>query len=104
VTSGTRDPLFLTDALRTAGVGETHDVEVRRISYEHVVADDDRDVLEGFLQRCAFDDTVSLEEMRAAPVLGDYLAACHDAAAGVHRFRQEVDLVLITPTTDGTPA
>jgi SAM-dependent methyltransferase len=92
-----------TDALRGAGVGDTHGVDVRRLSYEHVVADDDRDTLEGFLQRCAFDDTVSLEEMRAAPVLGDYLDACHDVDAGVHRFRQEVDLVLLTPT-DGTPA
>ena len=36
----------------------------------------DRAVAEGFLQRCAFDDTVSLEEMEAAPVLGDYLASC----------------------------
>ncbi|WP_026911378.1 methyltransferase [Patulibacter minatonensis] len=92
-----------TDALREAGAGATHEVDVRRLSYEHVVADDDRDVLEGFLQRCAFDDTVSLEEMRAAPVLGDYLASCHDADAGVHRFRQEVDLVLLTPN-DGTSA
>ncbi|CAB4901592.1 unannotated protein [freshwater metagenome] len=93
----------VTDALRRAGAGDTHGVDVRRLSYEHVVQDDDREVLEGFLQRCAFDDTVSLEEMRAAPVLGDYLDACHDAEAGVHRFRQEVDLVLLTPT-DGIPA
>lgn len=81
-----------------AGAGGTHEVEVRRLSYEHVVADADRDVLEGFLQRCAFDDTVSLEQMREAPVLGAYLESCHDEEAGVHRFRQEVDLVLLTPT------
>lgn len=96
----------LVAALRRAGAGPDgpHDVEVRRLSYEHVVADEDREVLEGFLQRCAFDDTVTLEQMREAPVLGAYLAACHDPAAGVHRFRQEVDLVLLTPTTDGSPA
>ncbi|MDO9406991.1 bifunctional 2-polyprenyl-6-hydroxyphenol methylase/3-demethylubiquinol 3-O-methyltransferase UbiG [Patulibacter sp.] len=93
----------LTDALGRVGADDTHEVEVRRISYEHVVADDDREVLEGFLQRCAFDDTVSLEQMREAPVLGAYLEACHDADAGVHRFRQETDLVLLTPN-DGTPA
>jgi SAM-dependent methyltransferase len=93
----------VTEALRRAGAEDTHRVEVRRLSYEHVVADEDREILEGFLQRCAFDDTVSLEEMRAAPALGAYLDACHDAAAGVHRFRQETDLVLLTPT-DGTPA
>lgn len=95
----------LVEALARAGAGSegAHEIEVRRLSYEHVVADEDRDVLEGFLQRCAFDDGVSLEQMRAAPVLGDYLDDCHDAAAGVHRFRQEVDLVLLTPA-DGSLA
>jgi SAM-dependent methyltransferase len=90
----------LVEALARAGAGPegTHEIEVRRLSYEHVVADADQDVLEGFLQRCAFDDGVSLREMQAAPVLGEHLAACHDVDAGVHRFRQEVDLVLLTPT------
>jgi hypothetical protein len=35
--------------------------------------------------------------MLDAPVLGDYLAGCRDDAAGVYRFHQEVDLVLLTP-------
>ena len=47
---------------------------------------------EGFLQRCAFDDTVSLDEMEAAPVLGDYLAGCRDAA-GAYSFDHEVMLL-----------
>ena len=53
---------------RTAGM----DVREQVITYE--TGTSDRDVAEGFLQRCAFDDTVSLEEMEAAPVLGEYLA------------------------------
>ena len=53
------------------------------------------EVLEGYLQRCVFDDTISFAEMRDAPVLGPFLAACHDAAAGVYRFHQEVDCVVL---------
>ena len=52
----------------------------------------DRDVAEGFLQRCAFDDTVSLEEMEAAPVLGDYLASCR-RPDGSYVFSHEVALL-----------
>lgn len=77
--------------------------DVRRIAYDHVVAADDTAVLEGYLQRCVFDDTVGLEEMLAAPVLGPYLASAHDAAAGVYRFHQEVDCVVLTPTDRTVP-
>ena len=47
---------------------------------------------EGFLQRCAFDDTVSLEEMEAAPVLGEYLASCR-RPDGSYVFSTEVALL-----------
>lgn len=52
----------------------------------------DRAVAEGFLQRCAFDDSFSLAEMEAAPVLGDYLAGCRDGA-GNYSFEHEVALL-----------
>ena len=58
------------DALRDAGA----QVREQRITYTSGTSD--RAIAEGFLQRCAFDDTVSLEQMEAAPVLGDYLAGC----------------------------
>ncbi|WP_084630098.1 class I SAM-dependent methyltransferase [Patulibacter americanus] len=87
----------LVEAIGIAVKDGPHEIVVRRLSYDHVVAQDDRDVVEGFLQRCAFDDSVSLEQMLDAPVLGDYLAGCRDDAAGVWRFHQEVDLVLLTP-------
>ena len=51
-------------------------------------------MLEGFLQRCLFDDTVPLAELLEAPLLGEYLAGCRDG--DVYRFRHEVDCVLIT--------
>ena len=79
--------------LRAQGAAPT----VQRIGYDHVVAGSDTPVLEGYLQRCVFDDSIGLAEMLAAPVLGPYLGSCFDAAAGVYRFHQEVDCVLVIP-------
>jgi SAM-dependent methyltransferase len=73
-------------SLRTAGM----DVREQVITYE--TGTSDRDVAEGFLQRCAFDDTVSLEEMEAAPVLGEYLASCR-RRDGSYVFSHEVALL-----------
>lgn len=78
-------------ALRTAGA----DVAERRLRYVHEVAIDDRATLEGYLQRCAFDDTVGLDELLAAPVVGPYLDGCRDDDAGVFRFHHEVDLAFV---------
>lgn len=74
------------DALRSVG----GDVRTQTVSYTS--GTDDRAVAEGFLQRCAFDDTVSLAEMEAAPVLGDYLAGCRDSS-GRYAFEHEVMLI-----------
>jgi SAM-dependent methyltransferase len=73
-------------SLRSAGV----DVGEQVITYE--TGTSDRDVAEGFLQRCAFDDTVSLEEMEAAPVLGAYLASCR-RPDGSYVFSHEAALL-----------
>ncbi|GAA1904850.1 hypothetical protein GCM10009737_01900 [Nocardioides lentus] len=74
------------DALTRAGA----DVRDQRVTYR--TGSGDRDVVEGFLQRCAFDDSVSLTEMEAAPVLGGYLASCRDAD-GRYDFDHEVSLL-----------
>jgi SAM-dependent methyltransferase len=81
--------------------GETPDV--RRLSYDHVVPADDTAVLEGYLQRCLFDDTISLAEMLEAPLLGPYLATQLDGAAGVYRFHQEVDCVVLSRNAGAIP-
>jgi len=77
--------------------------QVRRLAYDHVVRASDTAVLEGYLQRCLFDDTISLDEMLGAPVLGPYLASCHDDAGGVYRFHQEVDCVVLASTPEAFP-
>lgn len=74
------------DALALTGT----DVIEQRITYK--TGTDDRAVAQGFLQRCAFDDTVTLEQMEAAPVLGDYLSSCRDTR-GRYVFSHEVSLL-----------
>lgn len=73
------------DALRGLGLAPA----VRVLRYR--TRTDDRAVAEGFLQRCAFDDTLSLAEMESRGPLADYLAGCRDAA-GYH-FEHEVQLI-----------
>ena len=58
-------------------------------------------MLEGYLQRCVFDATVTLVEMLAAPVLGPYLAGCRDGDE--YRFHQEVDCVVCLPDERTVP-
>ncbi len=83
----------LVDALRTRGA----EPQVHRLHYDHVVADADTAVVEGYLQRCLFDDDLTFAELLEAPVIGPYLASTHDAEAGVYRFHQEVEMVALVP-------
>jgi SAM-dependent methyltransferase len=78
----------IADAFRRAGA----EVEVRPLAYEQVI--DDEAVLEGFLQRCLFDGSLRLADMRADPRLGPYLEARRDDA-GRHRFAQHVWMIFI---------
>ncbi len=74
------------DALRAAGA------QVREQLITYTTGTADRVVAEGFLQRCAFDDRYSLDEMEQAPVLGEYLAGCRQPD-GSYRFDHEVALL-----------
>jgi hypothetical protein len=73
-------------ALRAAGA----EIGVQVLRYRTRSAD--RAVVEGFLQRCAFDDTVSLDEMEVREPLAAYLAGCR-GADGSYEFRHEVHLM-----------
>ena len=75
--------------------------EVRRIAYDHVISVSDTAVLEGYLQRCVFDDTVPLAELLEAPVLGDYLES--QRAGDTYRFHQEVDCVVVSASEGSVP-
>lgn len=87
----------LASALRACGA----DPLSVRLSYDQTTALEDANTVEGYLQRCAFDDSVSLREMMAAPHLGAYLRDCRDEAAGLWRFHQEVDVLLLGASFNG---
>jgi SAM-dependent methyltransferase len=78
---------MLAEALRAAGAR----VEVTEIRYASVAGPEAAEAVEGYLQRCVFDDSRSLEAMRAAPALADYLDACRSDAGW--RFPQVVHLI-----------
>lgn len=83
-------PFTSSEQVRDALIGAGADVREQLITYRTGTAD--RAVAEGFLQRCAFDDSVKLAAMESAPVLGDYLAGCRDAS-GAYSFAHEVALL-----------
>lgn len=63
------------------------------IDYEGTLDLNDRETAERYLQRCLFDDTISLEEMLADDRMGDHLRSCMDSDAGKWRFPQKVWLI-----------
>ena len=90
--AGVRDATPYTTAELVAASLRTADMDIREQVITYETGTSDRGVAEGFLQRCAFDDTVSLEEMEAAPVLGEYLASCR-RPDGSYVFSHEVALL-----------
>ncbi len=77
----------LAEALKTAGATVT----VSEVRYDTEAGLDDTAAVEGYLQRCVFDDTVSLEQMLSAPELADYLGVCRTNDGW--RFPQLVHLI-----------
>jgi SAM-dependent methyltransferase len=73
-------------ALRAAGAR----VRVQALGYR--TGSTDRAVVEGFLQRCAFDDTVSLGRMESDGPLGEYLEGCR-GPGGRYTFTHEAHLM-----------
>ncbi len=78
----------LVEAFRAAGA----EVAVTPLTYTQEIADDA--VLEGFLQRCLFDGSLSLAQMRQDEALGPYLAA-RQGSDGVTRLVQEVAMIVL---------
>lgn len=63
------------------------------IRYEGTIPDQDQTTVEGYLQRCLFDNDIGLEEMLHHPELGEYLRGCHDEQQGSWKFPQMVHLI-----------
>lgn len=77
-------------ALKSLGMA----VRTRVLEYTTVVPADRRELLESYLQRCAFDDTFGLNDMLAHEPLAGYLASCRDSVSGDYRFPQRVGMML----------
>lgn len=63
------------------------------IDYEGNVALDDRNTAELYLQRCLFDDSISLEQMLGTEPVASYLRSCMDETSGLWRFKQKTWLI-----------
>lgn len=63
------------------------------LTYSNGAPDSERARVEGYLQRCVFDSTVSLDAMLDKPETGDYLRGC--LQDGEWRFEQHVQLIFI---------
>jgi SAM-dependent methyltransferase len=81
------------DALRGCGA----DVGVQVLRYR--TRSRDRAVVEGFLQRCAFDGAVSLDRMESTGPLADHLAGCR-GDDGAWSFDHEVHVLTWTRVDD----
>lgn len=67
--------------------------ETLEINYENGAPSAQWQQVEGYLQRCVFDDSISLQQMLDHPITGDYLATCrHDDE---WRFAQRVQLIFL---------
>lgn len=69
--------------------------ETLEINYTNGAPAAQRQQIEGYLQRCVFDDSISLQQMLDHPITGEYLATCqHDDE---WRFAQRVQLIFLHP-------
>tara|TARA_B100001057_G_scaffold96023_1_gene92554 strand:+ start:2141 stop:2977 length:837 start_codon:yes stop_codon:yes gene_type:complete len=69
---------------------------VEEITYDNSISEDSSFQVEGYLQRCVFDDTIDLKTMLRNPVTGPYLNGCKKD--GQWRFKQKVILIFLSKT------
>ncbi|MDC3347471.1 class I SAM-dependent methyltransferase [bacterium] len=79
----------IVETLERMGVG----ARVEQISYYNGAPEGAERQIEGYLQRCIFDDTISLDAMRNNPLTGPYLDTC--LQDGQWRFEQQVMLIFL---------
>ena len=69
---------------------------VEKITYENGISENASLQVEGYLQRCVFDDTINLEQMLKNSITGPYLESC--IKDGQWRFKQKVMLIFLSKT------
>ena len=79
-------------ALKELGISH----KVKKIVYENSISKNASLQVEGYLQRCIFDDTVDLDTMLKNSTTGPYLENC--VKDGQWRFKQQVMLIFLSKT------
>ena len=72
--------------------------ETKQIEYTNGLSQTEERQVEGYLQRCLFDDTLSLKDMLTNPVTGPYLEVCRKN--GPWEFAQHVSMIFVNSSTD----
>ena len=72
-------------------------LEIKELTYTNGVPEDMEIEVEQYLQRCVFDDTVSLNQMLTNSITGPYLESCRKN--GMWQFSQHVDMIFINAPT-----
>ena len=67
--------------------------EERILKYENKAESNDRLIVEAYLQRCIFDDTITLEDLENNTQTRDYILQCKDQNGW--SFNQEVSLIRV---------
>ena len=68
-------------------------IEVKEINYTNIAPQVNEQQVERYLQRCLFDDSISLNEMLKNPVTGPYLKTCYQN--NIWQFKQYVSMIFI---------
>lgn len=76
--------------LEEIGISHT----VKEITYENSISENAFLQVEGYLQRCIFDDSIDLETMLRNSSTGPYLDSCRNN--GQWRFKQQVMLIFLS--------
>ena len=75
-------------------------VESKEINYINGAPQSQELQVEKYLQRCLFDDTLSLKEMMANPITGPYLETCR--RDGMWQFSQSVTMIFMNVSSNFT--
>lgn len=73
--------------------------EQSNIEYEGTIDLEDTATAEMYLQRCLFDDNLTLDQMLGNAAIREYLLGMQDPAAGLWRFPQQTSLMRFGSTT-----
>ena len=96
--SGTGEPFVSSEQISAALTQMGVTFETKQIEYTNGLPQTEERQVEGYLQRCLFDDTLSLKDMLTNPVTGPYLEMCRKN--GPWEFAQHVSMIFVNSSTD----